>query len=95
VARDISQRAVLLYLVEVFGKFSYFRVFFYFSKTKIYLFEVLQNIFKSSKYVFSSLGIFLEILEPSRYFWTLNTISTFSRIVLILKIDLFREIKYL
>jgi hypothetical protein len=27
-------------------------IFFYFSKFKIYLFEVLKNIFKSSKYVF-------------------------------------------
>jgi hypothetical protein len=63
---------MLIYLVEVSGKFSYFLIFFYFLKFKIYLFEVLQNIFKSSKYVFLSslvpnrLGILLEFWEPSR-----------------------------
>jgi hypothetical protein len=59
-------------------------IFFYFLRTKIYLFEVLKNIFKSSKYVFEFIGCqiisrnFPRILEPSRYFRTLNTISAFS-----------------
>jgi hypothetical protein len=36
-----------------FSKFSYFfEIFFYFTEAKIYLFEVLKNIFRSSKYVF-------------------------------------------
>jgi hypothetical protein len=49
-------------------------IFFYFLRTKIYLFEVLKNIFKSSKMFLSSLGaksflgFFLEFLEHSRYF---------------------------
>jgi hypothetical protein len=38
---------MLICLVEVFGKFSYFsEYFFYFSKFKIYLFEVLNTFSK-------------------------------------------------
>jgi hypothetical protein len=33
-------------------KISYFWNIFYFPKTKIYLFEVLKNIFRNPKYVF-------------------------------------------
>jgi hypothetical protein len=43
-------------LVEVSRKFSYFSNFFYFSKFKIFLFEVIKNIFKSPKYVFEIIG---------------------------------------
>jgi hypothetical protein len=50
---------MLTYLIEVLGKFSYFRnnflffgIFFYFPKTKIYLFEELKNVFRNSNYVF-------------------------------------------
>jgi hypothetical protein len=44
---------MLIYLVEVSDKFLYFfSIFFYFLRTKIYLFEELKNNFKSSKYVF-------------------------------------------
>jgi hypothetical protein len=75
-------------LVEVFRKFSYFMNIFLFLKFKIYLFEVLKNIFKSSKYVFlsslgakSCLGIFLEYLQPSRYFRILKTISAFLKMI--------------
>jgi hypothetical protein len=65
---------MLTYLVEAFGKFSYFGIFFYFLETKIYLFEVLKNIFKSSKYIFEFIGCqivsrnILAFLEPSEYF---------------------------
>jgi hypothetical protein len=48
---------MLIYPIEAFGKFSYFfRIFFYFPKTKIYLFEVLKNILKSSNYFFEFIG---------------------------------------
>jgi hypothetical protein len=44
---------MLIYHVEAFDKFFiFFGIFLYFSKTKIYLFEVLKNIFQRSKYVF-------------------------------------------
>jgi hypothetical protein len=33
-------------------KFSYFLEYFYFPKTKIYLFKVLKKVFRNSKYVF-------------------------------------------
>jgi hypothetical protein len=49
-------------LVEVTRKFLYFSDFFYFLKFKIYLFEILKNIFKSSKYVFE----FIECQTMSR-----------------------------
>jgi hypothetical protein len=63
-------------LVEVARIFLYFFEYFcIFLKFKIYLFEVLNFFFKSSKYVVlsllgakSCLEIFLEFLEPSRYF---------------------------
>jgi hypothetical protein len=42
--------------VEVFHKFSYFLNIFLFLKFKIYLLEVLKNIFKNSKYVFEFIG---------------------------------------
>jgi hypothetical protein len=42
---------MLIYLVEAFGKFHIFGIFFYFLETKIYFFEVLKNIFRSYKYV--------------------------------------------
>jgi hypothetical protein len=78
---------MLICLVEVSGKFSYFLNIFLFPKFKIYLFEVHKNIFKSSKYILSSfgakscLGIFLEFLEPSRYFLDIkNDFSLFSEI---------------
>jgi hypothetical protein len=38
--------------IDAFGKFSYFRNIFLFLETKIYLFKVLKNVFKNSKYVF-------------------------------------------
>jgi hypothetical protein len=65
---------MLIYHIEAFDKFSYFRNNFLFSKTKFYLFEVLKNIFKALNMFLSPLGaksclvIFLEFLEPSRYF---------------------------
>jgi hypothetical protein len=44
---------MLIYILEVSGKFSFFsEYFFYFLKTKIYLFEVLKYILKSFRYVF-------------------------------------------
>jgi hypothetical protein len=36
--------------------FIYFLIFFYFPRTKIYLFEALKNIFKSTKNVFELIG---------------------------------------
>jgi hypothetical protein len=39
---------MLIYIIEV----SIIFIFFYFPRTKIYLFGILKNIFKSSKYVF-------------------------------------------
>jgi hypothetical protein len=43
---------MLTYLIEALGKFSYFRIFFYFTETKIYLFEEIKNVFRNSNYVF-------------------------------------------
>jgi hypothetical protein len=47
---------MLIYLVEAFGKFS--EIIFHFPETKIYLFEVLKNIFRSTKGVIFYVFIF-------------------------------------
>jgi hypothetical protein len=40
-------------LIEALGKFFiFFGIFFYFLKTKIYLFVELKNVFRNSNYVF-------------------------------------------
>jgi hypothetical protein len=44
---------MLVYPIEALDRFSYFsEYFFYFPENKIYLFEVLKNVFRNSKYVF-------------------------------------------
>jgi hypothetical protein len=76
-------------------------MFFYFPRTKIYLFEVLKIIFKSTKYVFRVHWVpnhaydFSLIFSLWDFFRGLNTISSFSGIILILKFDWIRKIKYL
>jgi hypothetical protein len=65
---------MLVYSIEALGRFSYFGIFVYFPKTKIYLFKVLKNVFRKSVCFMSSLsvktflGIFLEFLETSIIF---------------------------
>jgi hypothetical protein len=58
--------------------FIFFGVFFYFPKTKFYLFEVLKNVFRNSKYVFEFIRCqnisrnFLEFLEAFIIFLAQN-----------------------
>jgi hypothetical protein len=66
---------MLVYPIEAIGRFFiFFGVFFYFPKTKIYLFEVLKMFletlicFLSSLGAKTFLGMFLEFLEASIIF---------------------------
>jgi hypothetical protein len=38
---------LVVYPIEALGRFSFFRIFFYFLETKIYLFEVLKMFFQT------------------------------------------------
>jgi hypothetical protein len=74
----------LIYLAEDFGKFSYFSKCFsiFWKPNSVYLswlktFSKALNMFLSLLGAKACLEIFLEFLETSRYFRTLNMISVF------------------
>jgi hypothetical protein len=82
--------------------FIFFWRFIYFPK--IYLFEVLQNIFKSSKYVFEFIGcqimsrnfpkIFWAFLSKHTSLWALVGMSTREKLLNEPMMDMFRFVHY-
>lgn len=76
----------------------YFFEYFSFPKKQKIIYLSCLIIFLKALSSFSAktcLGIFLEFLSLPNIFWALNTISSFSKIILISKIDLLWKIKYL